>query len=128
MVNRQNHYANQEAHKQKRLEAGLVSERFPKVSSIVVHMTHFHRSSDQILMVRDINFAPASYAYFHMGCFTKKCEDGGFELSKVINGMIKKRKTSAKGEMTCKGKSEASGLDNARISYKISIKYNKKSK
>lgn len=128
MINRQDYLNNKEKQGQKKLAAGLISERFPKVSSIVIHMTYHQKSTNNILMFRTINFAPASYAYFNLKCLTKKCEDGGFELTRVINNMIKKRKTTEKGNTVCSGKNDSLTSDHAKISFEISIKYNKKSK
>ncbi len=79
-------------------------------------------------MFRTINFAPASYAYFKLKCLTKKCDNGGFELTRLINNMIKKRKTTEKGNTVCSGKNDPLTSDHAKISFEISIKYNKKNK
>ncbi len=128
MINRQNYLNIKEKQVQKKLAAGLISERFPKVSSIVIHMTYHQKSSNNVLMFRTINFAPASYAYFNLKCLTKKCDNGGFKLTRVVNKMIKKRKTTEKGNTVCSGKNDALTSDHAKISYEISIKYNKKSK
>ncbi len=126
MINRQDYLNNKEKQGQKRLAAGLISERFPKVSSIVIHMIYRHKSSNNVLMFRTINFAPASYAYFNLKCLTKKCDNGGFELTRVINKMIKKRKTTEKGNTVCSEKNDPLTSDHAKISYEISIKYKSK--
>jgi hypothetical protein len=129
MLNRQNHLANKELQKQKKIDAGLVSERFPKVSSICIHMTHFHKASTQVLMLRTVNFSPTNYAYFNLKCLTKGCDNGGFEFSPVITRMIKKRETTTKGKLTCSGKTDSLSSNHAKINYEIGIKYsNKKSR
>ncbi len=128
MLNRQDYLANKEIQEQKKLAAGLVSDRFPRVSSIVVKMTYHQKSSNQVLMVRTVNFSPTSYAYFNLNCLTKKCIHGGFEFTSVITNLIKNRKKSEKGKMVCSGKNDSLASDHARISYEISIIYNKKSK
>ena len=111
--------------KQRKLEAGLVSERFPAVSDIVVRMTYYHRGANPVLMVRTVNFWPSQHAYFHMDCMIKGCLDGGFDLTPVINRMIKNRKKSEKGKLICNGKGDSLSSDHASIAYEISIKYSK---
>ncbi len=128
MINRQNYLNIKEKQGQKKIAAGLISERFPKVSRIVIHMTYHHKASNNVLMFRTINFAPTSYAYFNLRCLTKKCDNGGFKLKRVIHNMIEKRKTTETGNTVCSGKNDPLASDHAKISYEISIKYNKKKK
>jgi len=127
MAHRQNYIEMAELNKQRRVAAGLVSERFPKVSSIVIHMTYYQKGANPVLMVRIVNVIPTNYAYFIMECMIKGCSNGGFDLSSVIKNMIKSHKKSAKGKLVCNGKSETLTPDHASISYEISIQYNKKS-
>ena len=107
MAHKQNYIENMELLKQRKLEAGLVSERFPAVSDIVVRMTYYHRGANPVLMVRTVNFWPSQHAYFHMDC------------------MIKNRKKSEKGKLICNGKGDSLSSDHASIAYEISIKYSK---
>jgi hypothetical protein len=123
MAHKQNYIESLEASKQRKLEAGLISERFPRVSDIVVRMTYYHKGANPVLMVRTVNFWPSQHAYFNMDCMIKGCLDGGFDLTQVITRMIKNRKKSEKGKLTCKGKSDTVGSDHASIAYEISIRY-----
>jgi hypothetical protein len=115
-----------ELSKQRRLAAGLLSERFPGVSDIVVRMTYYQNAINSILMVRTINFWPSQYAYFNMDCMIKGCVDGGFDLTSVITDMIKSRKTSEKGKLVCNGKIETLACDHASIAYHITVRYTKR--
>ena len=72
-----------ELNKQRRLEAGLVSERFPDVSGMVIHMTYYHKGVNPVLMVRIINFFPSGYAYFNMDCLIKDCVRWRFDFTSV---------------------------------------------
>src|SRR4030042_2956395 len=126
MVNKQNYLENMELKKQLRLEAGLLSERFPEVSDIVVNMTYYQKAVNPVMMVRNINFWPSRHAYFNMDCMMKGCLDGGFDLTSVITGMIKKRNNSVKGKLVCNGKNDTLSSGHASIDYEITIKYNKK--
>jgi hypothetical protein len=118
-----------ELKKQARIEAGLVAERFPKVSGIVINMTYYHNAENPVLMQRKVNVFPNSHAYFNMECMIKGCENGGFNLKPIINKQIKERKKSAKGKLVCKGKkNDRVSSDHASISYEINIKYSRKSK
>ncbi len=124
MAHRQNYVERMELNKQLRLASGLVSERFPDVSGIVIHMTYFHKGVNPVLMVRTVNFFPSGYAYFNMDCMIRDCVDGGFDLTSVITNMLKHRKKLGKGKLVCKGKNDALASDHASIAYEIRIKYN----
>jgi len=124
MAHKQNYMEKMELNKQLRLASGLVSERFPDVSDIVIHMTYYHKGVNPILMVRTVNFFPSGYAYFNMDCMIKDCVDGGFDLTSVVNDMVKHRKKLGKGKLVCKGKNDALASDHASITYEIRIHYN----
>ena len=125
MAHRQNYVESLELNKQRRLASGLVSERFPKVSEIIIHMTYHQKAINPNLMVRTVNFWPSRHAYFHMDCMIKDCVDGGFDLTSIITRMIKNNEKSGKGKLICNGKSDTLASDHASIVYEISIKYNK---
>ena len=122
MVIRQNHFAKLELIKKNKLAAGLLGERFPKVSGIVIQMTYYHKSRHP-LMDRTVNFCPSDYAYFNMRCMTRGCENGGFDLASVIKGLIKKGGRSVKGEVCCEGSGPELEAGHASIAYKISVRY-----
>ena len=126
MAQRQDYIKKMELKKQARLKAGLLSEKFPNVSGIVIQMTYYHNSENPILMSRMVNVFPSSYAYFLMECMIKTCEEGGFDLSKIIAKNIKQKKKVVRGEMACKGNIDRDIKDHASISYEISIKYGRR--
>jgi hypothetical protein len=121
-------YIDDQKRNQEKLAAGLISEKYPQVSGMVIKMTYYQELANPVLMLRTVNVFPSSYAYFHMKCMSKECEDGGFNLTRVINGMVRHRKKSVKGEMTCKGTGESLDKNHARISYEIKIRYRAKGK
>ena len=127
MAHRQNYIERTELTKQRKIAAGLLSERFPQVAEIVVHMTYYQKGANPVLMVRIVNFFPSRHAYFHMDCMIKGCTDGGFDLTRVITKMIKNRKRIGRGKLTCNGKGDALASDHASIDYEVSIKYKKAS-
>jgi hypothetical protein len=110
---------------QQRLESGLISEHFPKVSSIVIDVTNSYGERNPITVLRTLNFWPDSYAYFNIECLGKGCLDGGFGLNQVITMMVRSHKDSGEGELVCDGNNLSS--DHSHIHYKINIRYNKKS-
>ncbi len=114
-----------EQRKEERIAAGLISEQYPAVSGIVIHMTYFQKASNPILMIRTVNFFPNSYAYFNMECMIKECVDGGFDLTSIVDNMVKNHKKSSKGKMHCCGKNSNLSPDHAYISFEISIQYTK---
>jgi len=109
------------------MEAGLVCDRFPKVSGIVIHMTYFHKAENPVLMERTVNIFPTSHAFFNMECMIKGCDNGGFDLTDIIARQIREHKTISRGKMVCQGKEGDVSTDHASIAYQINIRYNKNS-
>ncbi|HAM49392.1 MAG TPA: hypothetical protein DCP92_01340 [Nitrospiraceae bacterium] len=109
---------------QQKHDAGLISKRFPDVSSIVVDMEHHRNGISAILLSRTLNFSSDSYAYFHVECLNRDCKDctGGFDLDQVVAAMIRSHTSSREGELDCKGNGLTSGHVNIR--YKVTIQYN----
>jgi hypothetical protein len=126
MAHRQNYSEKMNLLKQKKIAAGLVSERFPQVSDIVIKMTYFRKGLNPVLMLRTINVASTAYAYFTMECMISGCTDGGFDLNPVIKDMVRKRNKLKKGTLVCTGKNSDLDSDHAHIDYVVSIKFNKK--
>jgi len=109
---------------QQRLDAGLISRRFPEVSSIVVDMKHHREGITAILLLRTLNFSSDSHAYFHVECLNRDCRDctEGFDLEHVVAAMVRSHAFSREGELDCKGNGLTSGHVN--INYKVTIQYN----
>ena len=128
MANRQQHAAKLELKKQNTYAAGLLSERYPHVAGMVIHMTYFQNGINPVLMVRTLNVFPTSAAYFKMDCMIKGCDNGGFDLTPVIKTMIRDRKKEKKGSLVCRGKVDMVTCDHASVDYDIAIKYGKKSR
>ena len=112
--------------KQKKLAAGLVAECFPQVSDIVIKMKYFRTGSNPVLMLRTVNVSPTAYAYFTMDCMISGCTDGGFDLTPVIEEMVKKHHKLKKGTLACAGKNSELASDHAHIDYEVAITFNKK--
>jgi hypothetical protein len=123
MTNSEKNAARREKTQQK-LESGLVSEHFPKVSSIVIDVRNSYGKINPITVLRTLNFWPNSYAYFNIECLSKGCLHGGFDLDQVVNTMVRGHKGSGEGEIVCDGNNLSS--DHSNIHYKINIQYNKK--
>jgi len=128
MAYRQSDIKKKELREQRRTAAGLVSERYPQISDMVINMTYYHKAADPVLMKRTMNVSPENHADFFMECMIRSCENGGFDLTRVISGLIKKRKKSVKGSIDCKGKNGSLPRDHASISYEISVKYKRSSR
>ncbi len=110
------------------LAAGLISERYPRVASIVFRMTYYQKTSDPVLMIRTVNYLPTDYACFRMDCMREECMNGGFELAPIIDGLVKSNKKTVKGKIACNGKSDTLRLGHASIAYEVLIQYNKQPK
>ena len=128
MPSNQNYKEKMEIKKNAILASGRVSERLPDVSSIVFRMTYYQRTAGAILMTRTVNFVPTDYACFHLDCTREECTNGGFDLAPVVANLVKSRKKSGKGNLSCRGKSESLRFGHASIAYEVNIEYNKRSK
>jgi hypothetical protein len=122
MTNSEKNAARREKTQQK-LESGLISEHFPKVSSIVIDVTNSYGKINPITVLRTLNFWPNSYAYFNIECLSKGCLHGGFDLDQVITMMIRSHKKSEEGKLVCDGNNIS--LEHSNIRYIINIRYNK---
>jgi hypothetical protein len=125
MVNRNRYPAKLDLKRQNRLLAGLVSERFPEVSGIVITMTYYQKGANPVLMERTINVFPTSDAYFKMDCMIRGCDGGGFDLTPAITELAKNRKNVKKGSLVCNGQIDTLSPDHAHIDYEIVMQYNK---
>jgi len=104
---------------QQRREAGSIVTHFPEVVSIDMNMTYNQKGAKSI--IRTFHFSPDSYAFFIINCLRKDCVDGGFDLTQVINAMIRSRKVKTKGTLSCKGTD--SSTTHSDIIYEVSIQY-----
>jgi hypothetical protein len=105
---------------QRRRDSGLMSRHFPDVASVVISMIYKQKSVANPVK-RIVNFFPGSYAFFKLDCLSRDCVDGGFDLSQIINSMIRNHSEVSKGELGC----DDSGPrpDHSNIVYEIVIQY-----
>ena len=104
---------------QQRRDAGSVATNYPEVTSIVMNMTYNQKGARSIL--RTFHFTPDSYAFFIVNCLRKECVDGGFDLTQVINGMIRNHKVEAKGTISCEGTDSSD--NHSDIAYEVAVQY-----
>ncbi|TAN45943.1 MAG: hypothetical protein EPN22_00935 [Nitrospirae bacterium] len=125
MTNNKNYALRMELKKQNIAVAGLVSERFPTVSKMVIKMTYYQKRANPVLMTRTLNVLPTSYAYFKMDCMIKECAGGGFDLTPVISNMVKSRMKVKKSSISCHGNIDSHPSEHASIEYETLIHYKK---
>ena len=101
---------------QKRNEAGRVSERYPKVTTIAINMRYAQTGVLDPLS-RIINFYPDSFATFKVTCLHSDCVEGGFDFNKIIRSMVRTRKPVSKGVISCES---CTAPD---VAYAVTIKY-----
>ncbi len=122
---RQNYIARMDLKKQRKLDAGLVSNLFPEVDGIVIHMTYLRKGYNPVIMQRTVNVFPTTYAYFNMDCMMRGCTDGGFDLTPIITEMVREHKKLKKGKLACSGENADPVSDHTSIAYEVTIKFNK---
>jgi len=128
MATKQNYVKKMEVKNKQKIDAGILSDRYPSVAGMVINMTYYHNAENPILMQRTVNFFPESHAFFNLECMIKGCEEGGFDLKRIITKQIKDKKKVIKGEMSCKAKGGDLPANHSSIDYKITITYAKTTK
>ena len=109
-----------EERKRDLLDAGLMSGRYPDVSSIVGTM-HYKRARVSSSILRTLNFSPESPAFFKISCLGEGCDDGGLDLTYVMQRMIRSRERSAKGQLSCDNTDAA--IVHPSVDYEVAITY-----
>ena len=120
-MRRQTYREKQDSEKAALAAAGLISERYPGISTIEFHMIYYRRGVDQVLLKRVLSLTPSDHAGFHLHCMHEGCANGGFDLAPVIAAMAKDRKRSASGKIFCRGTSDTVG--HASLAYEVKIQY-----
>jgi hypothetical protein len=111
--------AAQEKEKQQKIDAGVVSDLFPKVAEISINMLYSQAGALKPLS-RAVNFFPGSSAIFRLSCLCSECAEGRFDFTGIIEEMVKNRKTALKGKMSCEN---CDAPECADAAYSITIKY-----
>lgn len=104
---------------QQKKDAGFVAKRFPDVAGIIINMMYNQKGLKGIL--RTLYFYPNSYAFFRVDCLSRGCVDGGFDLSQVINTMVRDHRIEGKGTLGCEANDPSA--THADISYEVAIQY-----
>jgi hypothetical protein len=105
--------------KQEKIQAGLVSEVFPKVLQISISMLYRQTGVLEPLS-RTVNFFPGSFAVFKVNCLCAECVEGGFDFTGIMKGMVKNHKTVSKGELSCES---CAAPECAHVAYTVTVKY-----
>jgi hypothetical protein len=108
-----------EERKRQTLAAGLMADRFPDVSSIVVTMDYSRGTFSAVH--RTMNFYPESHAFFKISSLGEDPDEGGLDLTRFIHKMIGSHERSAKGQFNCGGKDSAPA--HPVVGYEVAITY-----
>ena len=108
-----------EERKRQALAAGLVVDRFPGVSSIVVTMHYSSGGFSPVL--RTLHFNPGSPAFFRISCLGEGCDDGGLDLTNPIQRLVRSRERSAKGALSCDRND--SSIVHPIVDYEVAVTY-----
>ena len=105
--------------KQQRIDAGFLSELFPKVIEISISMIYSQTGVLEPLS-RTVNFFPRSYAVFKVNCLCSECLESGFDFTVIISTMVATNKEVSKGTISCESCSAPECSD---VAYSVTIKY-----
>jgi hypothetical protein len=108
-----------EEQKRQMLAAGLMSDVFPDVQSIVVTMNYTKGTFSSVL--RTLNFYPGSPAFFKVSCLGDGCTAGGLDLTYVMHRMIRSHERSAKGKLGCVNRDAA--VVHPHVDYEVAVTY-----
>ena len=108
-----------EERKRQTLAAGLIADRFPDVSSIVVTMDYSRGAFSAVH--RTMNFYPGSPAFFKISSLGEGADEGGLDLTRFIQKMIGNRAKSAKGAFS--GDRNDPALVHPIVDYEVAITY-----
>jgi hypothetical protein len=108
-----------EERKRQMLAAGLISDRFPDVSSIVVTMDYSRGTFSSVH--RTMNFYPGSPAFFKISSMGEESDEGGLDLTRFIHKMIGSHERSAKGAFNGDRKDPA--IAHPNVDYEVAITY-----
>ena len=101
------------------LEAGLLSERFPEVSSIVVTMQYTGGRSSAVQ--RTLSFYPGNPAFFKISSMGEGRDEEGLDLTYFIHRMVRSHEKSGKGAFTGRHKDPMVG--DQSVDYQVAITY-----
>ncbi len=105
---------------QQRLDAGFMSKHYPEVESIVISMMYI-QTGIRNPIPRIMNFSSGSYAFFKFDCLSKDCDDGGFDMTRIVTSMISNHSETSKGELGCDDSGPRTG--HSEITYEVAIQY-----
>lgn len=108
-----------EERKRQMLAAGLMSDRFPEVSSIVVTMNY--RRGTFSAVHRTMNFYPGSQAFFKISSVGEGSDEVGLDLTRFIHKMIGSHQRSAKGAFN--GDQKDPAVVHPNVDYEVAITY-----
>jgi hypothetical protein len=108
-----------EARRQQEIEAGLVSERFPKVKMIRVEV-RFHDATGAQVQRRIRELPPDAYAIFEMKC---PLDAAPLDLKPTVMRMVHDKEKKKAGEVKCAG---AQADTQHSAAYQIEIEYRKR--
>jgi hypothetical protein len=116
--------------KENRIAAGYVKDRFPNVKTIKIKKVFVDFDDNREFTKEPVvwNIPLDRHAIFDIECPMWECVDGGFDLTDVINNMVKDHKTTEEGVQRCEGWQDPERVGQhhcyTKLEYKIDIEYN----
>jgi hypothetical protein len=125
----QNNQQNAWLKQQERIAAGYVKDRFPDITSIQIRRTFVDFDTDKHFTKEPEiwNIPLTMHALFQVECPMYECVDGGFDLTGIVEEMIKNKVVHQDGSVTCPGWQDQERIGQHRcmtkLLYEIDIQY-----
>lgn len=131
MARKRKHPDAVEMHGQNRLmregQSRTVKDEFPDVTQIRIGLTFEDIDNRTPPKPQELNYAPASRAFFELKCPFYECVMGGFNFSAPVREAIRNRLALAKGAEKCPGWQDRERIHKhgccLKAHYEIHVKY-----
>jgi hypothetical protein len=111
---------------EKRKSLGRIADSFPNLCSVRLSLSFSDPDRVILPQVSNLERGPEHSAYFREKC-THECVGGGFDLTPVIEKMVKRKEADTSGTMKCEGWQDPERIGRHRcgcqLEYKISCIY-----
>ncbi len=99
-----------------------IAELYPDVGRILLFIAFEEADAESEPNYQQIIFTPETEAIFRLDCSREECSGGGFDLTPVVDAMVKNQESRVHGNLACEGTLGAGGdRCGLRAEYRIVI-------